>query len=208
MEITYFGHSCFKIEKDGFSIIIDPYKTGSVPGYEPLKEKANSVLSTHRHDDHFGLSEVRLSDTRIDTPFVVDMIETYHDDKEGALRGTDNVIIIEADGMKIVHMGDIGCDLPDEDLEKIKGCDVLMIPVGGFFTIDAGQAFRMIGKIEPATAIPMHYRGPSFGYDVIGTLETFTDMFDEKDILRTGSVIELDSRPAGHKITVMKPMKA
>ena len=125
MKITYLGHSCFKFEKDGFAMIIDPYKAGSVPGYAPLKENANQVLSSHKHADHFGLSEVKLAVTRADTPFMISFIETFHDDKNGALRGCNNVIIVDVDGLRLVHMGDIGCELSDEDIEKIKDCDVL-----------------------------------------------------------------------------------
>ena len=155
MKITYLGHSCFKFEKDGFAMIIDPYQAGSVPGYAPLKENANQVLSTHKHGDHFGLNEVKLAVTRADTPFMVSFIETFHDDKKGALRGFNNVIIVDVDGLRLVHMGDIGCDLEDEDIEKIKGCDVLMIPVGGFYTIDAKQAKKMADQINPSITIGM-----------------------------------------------------
>ncbi len=206
MKITYLGHSCFKFEKNGFAMIIDPYKAGSVPGYAPLKENANQVLSSHKHGDHFGLSEVKLAVTRADTPFMVSFIETFHDDKKGALRGFNNVIIVDVDGLRLVHMGDIGCDLEDEDLEKIKGCDVLMIPVGGFYTIDAKQAKEYVDKIAPKITIPMHYRGEGFGYDEIGTVDEFIKLFDRVE--SAGSELELNGKPEGHKVIVMRGVKA
>lgn len=206
MKITYLGHSCFKFEKDGFAMIIDPYQAGSVPGYAPLKEKANQVLSTHKHGDHFGLNEVKLAVTRADTPFMVSFIETFHDDKKGALRGFNNVIIVDVDGLRLVHMGDIGCDLEDEDLEKIKGCDVLMIPVGGYYTIDAKQAKEYVDKIAPKITIPMHYRGKGFGYDEIGTVDKFTKLFDEVE--QGQSELVLEKKPRGHKVIVMRGVKA
>lgn len=206
MKITYLGHSCFKFEKDGFAMIIDPYKAGSVPGYAPLKEHANQVLSTHKHGDHFGWSEVKLAVTRADTPFMVSFIETFHDDKKGELRGFNNVIIVDVDGLKLVHMGDIGCMLDDDDLKKIKGCDVLMIPVGGFYTIDAKQAKEYVDKIAPKITIPMHYRGAGFGYDEIGTVDKFTKLFEETE--QGQSELVLEKKPRGHKVIVMRGKKA
>ena len=206
MKITYLGHSCFKFEKDGFAMIIDPYKAGSVPGYAPLKEHANQVLSTHKHGDHFGWSEVKLAVTRADTPFMVSFIETFHDDKKGELRGFNNVIIVDVDGLKLVHMGDIGCMLDDEDLKKIKGCDVLMIPVGGHYTIDAKQAKEYVDKIAPKITIPMHYRGAGFGYDEIGTVDKFTKLFEETEQGQFELVLE--KKPRGHKVIVMRGKKA
>lgn len=206
MKITYLGHSCFKFEKDGFAMIIDPYKAGSVPGYAPLKESANQVLSSHKHGDHFGWNEVKLAVTRADTPFMVSFIETSHDDKKGELRGFNNVIIVDVDGLRLVHMGDIGCMLADEDLEKIKGCDVLMIPVGGFYTIDAKQAKEYVDKLSPKITIPMHYRGKGFGYDEIGTVDKFTKLFDE--VQQEDSELILEKKPRGHKVIVMRGKKA
>ena len=205
MKITYLGHSCFKFEKDGFAMIIDPYKAGSVPGYAPLKENANQVLSSHKHADHFGLNEVKLAVTRADTPFMISFIETFHDDKNGALRGCNNVIIVDVDGLRLVHMGDIGCELSDEDIEKIKDCDVLMIPVGGYYTIDAKQAKEYVDKIAPKITIPMHYRGEGFGYDEIGTVDEFTKLFEQ--VQEEGSELELEGRPEGHKVIVMRGKK-
>ncbi len=205
MKITYLGHSCFKFEKDGFAMIIDPYKAGSVPGYAPLKEKANQVLSTHKHGDHFGLGEVKLAVTRVDTPFAISFIETDHDDKNGALRGFNNVIIVDVDGLRLVHMGDIGCELSEEEIDKIKGCDVLMIPVGGCYTIDAVQAKKYVDKIAPSITIPMHYRGEGFGYDEIGTVDEFTKLFD--GVESAGSMLELEGKPEGHKVIVMRGEK-
>ena len=208
MKITYLGHSCFKFEQDGFALIVDPYKAGSVPGYAPLKETANQVLPSHRHGDHCGLEEVKLLTTRVDIPFDISFIETFHDEKKGALRGPNNVIIVEANGLKVVHMGDIGCDLEDEDLEKIKGCDVLLIPVGGFYTIDAKQAKEYVDKISPAITIPMHYRGAGFGYDEIGTVDEFTKLFDEGEVEEGSSELVLEGKPEGHKVIVMRGVKA
>lgn len=210
MEIKYLGHSCFKLTEGKFSIIIDPYKAGTVPGLKPLKETANQVIPSHQHDDHSGLREVKLSSTRIDAPFTLNYFPTYHDDQLGTLRGPNNVILLGVNGLSIVHMGDIGCDLEEDQIERIRDCDVLMIPVGGFFTVSPEKAADMIREINPKITIPMHYRGATFGYDVIGTLEDFLKNFKEgeRTIEEAGSVIEINETPEGHKILCMKPEKA
>lgn len=206
MKITYLGHSCFKFEKDGFALIVDPYKAGSVPGYAPLKETANQVLSTHRHGDHFGLDEVKLAVTRVDIPFDISFIESFHDEEEGAARGCNNVIIVKADGLTVVHMGDIGCELSDEDIDIIKGCDVLLIPVGGTYTIDAKGAKAYVDRISPAITVPMHYRGEGFGYDELSTVDEFTKLFEQVESI--GSELVLEGKPEGHKVIVMRGKKA
>ncbi len=206
MKITYLGHSCFKFEKDGFALIVDPYKAGSVPGYAPLKETANQVLSTHRHGDHFGLDEVKLAVTRVDIPFDISFIESFHDEEDGAARGCNNVIIVKADGLTVVHMGDIGCELSDEDIDIIKDCDVLLIPVGGVYTVDAKGAKAYVDRIGPAITVPMHYRGEGFGYDELGTVVEFTKLFEQVESI--GSELVLEGKPEGHKVIVMRGKKA
>ena len=206
MKITYLGHSCFKFEKDGFAMIIDPYKAGSVPGYAPLKETANQVLSSHRHGDHFGLDEVKLAVTRVDIPFDISFIESFHDEEDGAARGCNNVIIVKADGLTVVHMGDIGCELSDEDIDIIKGCDVLLIPVGGVYTVDAKGAKAYVDRISPAITVPMHYRGEGFGYDELSTVDEFTKLFEQVESI--GSELVLEGKPEGHKVIVMRGKKA
>lgn len=208
MEITYLGHACFKLTKNNFSVITDPYKAGSVPGLAPLKETANLAIASHQHGDHSGVDEVKISFARCDTPFGMDFIDTYHDDKEGTLRGPNRISILTADDLKIVHMGDIGCMITEEELEKISGCDVLMIPVGGFFTVDGDQAYEYYKLINPGMVIPMHYRGEGFGYDQIGTVDAFLKHFDKDKIIESDSCIKIDSKPEGGKVMLMKPFNA
>ena len=208
MKITYLGHSCFKFEKNGFVLIVDPYKTGSVPGYAPLKESANQVLCSHKHGDHFGIEEVKLLTTRVDIPFDISFIETYHDEEKGAQRGCNNVIIVKADGETIVHMGDIGCELTDEELLSIKDCDVLLIPVGGFYTVDAKGAKAYVDRIAPKITVPMHYRGDGFGYSEIGAVDEFTKLFDEGEVQQGSSELMTEECPEGCKVLVMRGVKA
>jgi len=204
MIITYLGHSCFKFTHDSFEMIIDPYTSGSVPGYKPLKETVNQVVCSHNHGDHFGYKEIKLRQVRSDTPFIVTPMATYHDDKEGALRGPNNVIIITVDGMKIVHMGDIGCELSDEELEPLMDADILMIPVGGYYTIDGKQAAIYVDRINPKLTIPMHFRRGKIDYEEIGTADEFLSSVKDVEISYIGSELEINDKPAEHKIIVME----
>jgi len=209
MKIIYLGHSCFKLERNGFVLILDPYKRGSVPGYRPLKETANQVICSHRHADHFAFKEIEISQTRADTPFLVEFIPTWHDDKEGALRGENNIAIIDVYDRKIVHMGDIGCELSDDDMDKICGCDVLLMPVGGYYTLEPAAAADMVKRIAPDIIIPMHYRGDTYGYDEIGTVEEFLKEMEGSgyDLIRDGYEIDPTDYKA-NSLIVMTPLYA
>lgn len=112
------------------------------------------------------------------SPFTITEIHTWHDDARGTKRGSNCIRIFDDGTYRAAHLGDLGCELESEQIEALKGLDAVMIPVGGFYTIDAKQAKALIDQIEPRVTIPMHYRGEAFGYDVIGTLDEFTDLCD------------------------------
>jgi len=199
MNVSYLGHSCFKIEYKGKSVIIDPYQNGKVPGLANIKERANLVLCSHGHDDHNAAQLIDV--TGEEAPFDVTFFETYHDEAQGTKRGMNKVHIIKADAYKIVHMGDIGCGLTEQQIKLLEAADLLMLPVGGFYTIDAQQALEMVKQISPKTVIPMHYRRDKVGFDEIATVDAFLDGFDKDDILFTGSSYKLTD----NKIVVMTP---
>lgn len=167
MKIIWHGHSCFEITGNDGTIVFDPYQENSVPGLNSLKLKANLVLCSHDHEDHNARNCVEITSK----DFKVTCIETYHDHHQGSHRGKNTIHIVEFEDMKIVHMGDIGCMI--DDISKLKHCDVLMIPIGGYYTIDTKEALKYIECIQPRIVIPMHYRGFNFGYDVLSTNEEF-----------------------------------
>ena len=171
MKIKYLGHSCFQIFSETQSVVIDPYSDGSVPGLEPLRVKANAVYCSHQHADHNGVSCVEFDGE--DTDFARTQIASWHDDQQGALRGPNTIQVFECDDKRIAHLGDLGCDLDDEQRAQLQDLDVLMIPVGGYFTIDAKQAAKIVLKLKPKCVIPMHYKGENFGYDVLATVDDF-----------------------------------
>lgn len=163
MEIIYIGHSCFKIKGKDATLVIDPYD--SQIGYKLPKLEADVVLVTHDHYDHnnkAGVSGYRLA---IDSPGEYELsnvyiqgIETFHDDTNGGKRGVNTMYLIDIDGFTILHTGDLGHELSDATLEKISNVDVLCIPVGGVYTIDAKVAVKVISSLEPGIVIPMHYQ--------------------------------------------------
>ena len=189
--ITWHGHSCYSVTADDYTIVLDPFADGSVPGLPNLELHANSVLCSHQHSDH-GCTDVVTVTEKENSPFLVSVIDTFHDDAEGSKRGPNKIHVLEAHGMRIVHFGDLGCMLTDEQAALLKQADVLMIPVGGFYTIDAVQAKEIVSALEPKVVIPMHYRSDTFGYDVIGRLEEFTQFYSNIVTYAT-SILVLDA---------------
>ena len=207
MKITWIGHSCFKVEEAGYRIVFDPYDDGYVPGLGPVRETAEEVLCSHEHGDHNARKRVKLTSGGM-SPFTVTKIETYHDPQKGALRGRNTIHILSGAGKRIAHFGDLGCELPADQLAQLENLDIAMIPVVGYYTIDAAQAADLVRKINPAHVIPMHYRGDgnSFGFDVIGTVREFTDLMDSVNF--TGScTVDLDNLPS-EQVLVLTPQNA
>ena len=186
--ITWHGHSCYSVTADDYTIVLDPFADGSVPGLPNLELHANCVLCSHQHSDHGCTDVVKVTEKEI-SPFQVSVIDSFHDDAEGSKRGPNKIHVLEAHGMRIVHFGDLGCMLTDEQAVLLKQADVLMIPVGGFYTIDAAQAKEIVSALEPKVVIPMHYRSDTFGYDVIGRLETFTEFYSNIVTYETDTLV-------------------
>lgn len=174
MKIEWLGHACFRLDE---SLVIDPYKDGSVPGLAPLKTTAIKVICSHGHADHSGTERVEIIPG--DCGFEIEEIPCWHDDQQGALRGPNTIFVITKDGEKLVHLGDLGHFPTNEQLEKIKDADYLLIPVGGYYTIDAEMATRICQAVEPKHIVPMHYRTETYGYPELTTIESFLKLAHE-----------------------------
>lgn len=172
MKITWIEHSSFRIEKDGYTIVFDPVKDGSVPGFKPMREVANEVICSHDHFDHNEVANVTIIGGK-ESPFTVTQIDTFHDDAGGTLRGMNKITKVFDGKNTLVHMGDIGHMLNDEQLEFVKGADVMLIPVGGFYTVDAKGAAEIVRAAKPGIVVPMHYRTSKFGFAEIALLDDF-----------------------------------
>lgn len=177
--IKWLGHACFKVTGDGYSIVLDPYEDNYVPGFGVLRVTANQVLCSHEHHDHGYTEAVEIQSFEGECPWHIRNVDSWHDEQEGALRGANRIHILELDNLRIVHMGDQGCLLTDEQITAICKPDVLLIPVGGFYTIDAPTAKQIADRLKARVIIPMHYQGEGFGFDVLGTVGAFTDLYDQ-----------------------------
>lgn len=184
MKITWIGHACFKVENENYSVVLDPFTDGSVPGIGPVRETANAVFCSHGHGDHNAADLVTIVEAE-GPAFEVQILDTYHDEVQGAKRGPNKITILSDGTTKVAHMGDLGCELTEEQKEALQGLDVLMIPVGGFFTIDAAQAAAIVKELQPKTVIPMHYRSDSFGYEVIGMVDPFVQEMGSAEFLES-----------------------
>ena len=207
MKITWFGHSCFKIENDGYAIVVDPYTKGSVPGLAALDTEANKGYCTHEHGDHNGRNEVRIISSEIDNPFSVSEIDTYHDEVQGAKRGKNKIYIIDDGTNSVAHLGDLGCELTKEQINELENLDCIMVPVGGYYTIDGKQAADLMHRLNPKMVIPMHYRDDQkeFGYSEIDTVGTFTEYMDN---VMTIPASEIDTEyELVSQVVVMQPLR-
>ena len=191
MKIRWLGHSCFKITSENSSVIFDPYENGSVKGLKDIHDSAQLVLCSHYHHDHGAFDSVKKEEGTC--CFTTETIETYHDDLKGALRGTNTIHIISDGTYRLAHLGDLGCQLEEEQLQKLENLDVILIPVGGYYTIDGDQAARLIQRLHPSIVIPMHYRSDTFGFDVISTVEPFLSHFDHVRVLYTSTLEDLEA---------------
>lgn len=183
MKITYHGHACFSVEAEGFCIVLDPCENGTVPGLADLHLQAQQVLCSHEHHDHNGRDCVKLLPAKGETPFRMETLDVFHDDRQGALRGANRIHVLSCGGLRLAHLGDLGHALSAEQVKSLGRLDAILIPVGGFYTVDAVMADRIAAQLGAPVVIPMHYRSGEIGYEVLGTAEEFLSL--RKDICRS-----------------------
>jgi L-ascorbate metabolism protein UlaG (beta-lactamase superfamily) len=165
--LQWFGHAYFLIS-DKIKIAIDPFQ--DLEGYPNPQVSADVVLVTHEHFDH-NKTEAVSGHPQIVRGFGQKSVKgieftgakTYHDESKGSQRGENTVFVFELDGIRFAHGGDLGHLLSDQQVKEIGRVDVLMIPVGGYYTIDAQRAWTNVEKIKPKIVIPMHYKQPFMG---------------------------------------------
>lgn len=204
MYISWLGHSCFKIQDkiapDGVTVVTDPFDKSiglKVPNFE-----ADIVTVSHDHHDHNNVSALRGQPFIINSAGEYDMkgvmiegVESYHDDKQGAKLGKNIIYRIEIDDITIVHLGDLGQILDNRQLEKIGGADILLIPVGGVYTLDAKNAVEVVSQIEPRIVIPMHYKTKDLKINIDG-VDKFIKELGLKPIIEEKLKISQKDLPA------------
>lgn len=182
MIITWYGHSCFKIQSGDLIFAIDPFAKDI--GLTPPRFRADAVLVTHSHPDHSNAAAIGGEPIRVAGPGEYEIkgvyvrgIETFHDAAQGNERGANTMYAITMEDVRLLHMGDFGEErVRDETLEKIGETDILMIPVGGVYTIAADAAAKAVKQIEPRLVIPMHYKLPGLALGIEGVEKFLKEM--------------------------------
>lgn len=182
MTITWYGHSCFRLESKESSLLVDPFS--SEIGLRPPKIKDDIVLISHQHYDHNNIEGLPEDSFLIKNPgeyeakgIFVRGIQSFHDKSQGKERGLNTVYIIKMEDMALAHLGDFGEEkLSEEQVEKIGDVDILMIPIGGTYTINYKEAVEIIQQIEPKIVIPMHYKIEGLKLDIDGPEKFLKEM--------------------------------
>jgi len=199
MVIDWLGHSCFKVTiRDGLVVLFDPFDASV--GYVQQDVSPDVVVVSHDHYDHSDLSHVSGDYKVVNTAgmhefgnVTIECIPTYHDHSGGANRGINLVSVLSVRGITLAHLGDIGC-VPDADvLDKLQGLEILLIPVGGNYTVDAGEALQICDALQPNVIIPMHFKTPDSTLD-IAPLHDFLEATEgEYDVSYPGkNYLEID----------------
>jgi L-ascorbate metabolism protein UlaG (beta-lactamase superfamily) len=214
MRVKLLGHSAFVLTSDsGARVLTDPYRSGCFDGavrYKPIKERVDIVTASHEHDDHFCLEGLPEGFETVTEPgrheikgLVITGIKTYHDTSEGKERGRNVIFVIEIDGLRVCHLGDLGHTLSADTIQAIGDVDVLLLPVGGHFTIGPREAVEVMSSLSPGLTIPMHYKTDVLDFP-IKPVEDFLSLAGEhrkaggteieitKDDLGRGAVVVLE----------------
>lgn len=191
MDITYLGHSSFKLKGKTATVVTDPYDSQMV-GMKFPKVDAHIVTVSHHHQDHDAISQIGGKPFIVDGPGEYEIqgvgivgIHSFHDNNKGKDRGENTIFTIEIDGIHVVHLGDLGHVLTEKDIEEIGTVDILCIPVGGVYTINEKQAVELISEIEPSIVVPMHYGRPELNQDIFGKLSplsSFLKLFGQDQV--------------------------
>jgi L-ascorbate metabolism protein UlaG (beta-lactamase superfamily) len=215
LKIQYLAHASFLMTSElGTRIITDPYTVDENIRYDPINESADIVTMSHGHGDHNNSKAVKGKPQVIReagkneiNKIGIRGIDSFHDEAKGAKRGRIVIFCFSVDGLNICHLGDLGVVPDQKEAAAIGPVDVLLIPVGGFFTIDAAQATSVVEIIKPRIVIPMHYKTAKVGYPIAPVDEFLKGKRKVKKI--NGSEIEIrkDSLPKETEVTVLQTAK-
>lgn len=190
MDIQYLGHACFKIKGKNATIVTDPFDPHMVGLSLPKNLTADIVTISHQHNDHNFVQGLQAPNgtelVTLEGPgeYEVKGVEiagmaSFHDPNQGRDRGDNTIFKIDIDGVKVVHLGDLGHILTEAQVELIDEVDILLIPVGGTYTITAKEAAKVINQLEPAIVVPMHFQRPGLKEDLFKALSPLADFLKE-----------------------------
>lgn len=211
MDIYWYGQAFFKIKGKNTTIIIDPYDTDFTGLKLPKDMDADVVLKTHDHKDHSNVDAVTGEAVKIGGPGEYEArgisivgVSVFHDSEKGAQRGKNTIYNLSIDGLNIVHLGDLGHTLSEDQIEELGKTDILMVPVGGTYTIAAKEASEVVSQLEPSIIIPMHYGGiPGLKFPLDGVDLFLKEMGVEKSEPLNKLTITKEKLPAEPQIIVL-----
>ena len=202
MQITWYGHSCFSVKNGKVSIVTDPHD-GKTMGLKTPDVSADIVLMSHDHYDH-NASDV-ISGNHEDYKFrngefssheiKFAGLPTYHDEVRGAKRGKNTMYLFSVDGISVCHCGDLGCIPSDDVMDSIKNVDILMVPVGGFYTMGLEETLRFVNAVDPSVVVPMHYYVKGLTIDEISDVEPFLNAVKGRKTVNVGKTVEINEIP-------------
>jgi len=211
MKIKWLGHATLLITSEtGTKIITDPYVTGGDLSYGEIKESADIVTVSHEHFDHANVAAIGgnpevVRETAEIKGMKFDGISTHHDEAGGSRRGNNTIICFEVDEMRVCHLGDLGHTLSDKQVTEVGKVDILIVPVGGFFTIDAKAASQVCEQLAPRVIIPMHYKNDRCSFPIAG-VDEFIQGKGNVSLLDASEVeFKPGELPASTQIIVLKP---
>ena len=211
MKIRWLGHSCFLITAaDGTRIITDPYGVYPDLHYTQIEETAEIVVVSHKHGDHCGgkvkgnPKQVAGGGKKKVGNIEFKGVDTYHDTSKGSQRGSNTVFCFTVEGIRLCHMGDLGHILAASEVAEIGEVDVLMIPVGGFYTIDAVTASKVCEQVKPRVIIPMHYRNDGCAFSITGVEDFLKGKGNVKKLNTTDLELKAGQLPLATEIVVLK----
>lgn len=214
MKIKWLGQSSFLIEsRDGTKVMTDPFESGSYDGavgYAPIKDSADIITVSHDHADHNAVEGIsgnpeiiRGGEDATIKGVVVRGVGTFHDESKGQERGRNIVHIINVDGLKVGHLGDLGHTLSDEEAEAVGQLDVLLAPVGGYYTIGPEEARDVAEKLGARIVIPMHYKTEDIGFP-IQPVDDFLKLMEQVERAEATSIeVDKDDLPEERKVIVL-----
>jgi L-ascorbate metabolism protein UlaG (beta-lactamase superfamily) len=215
MKIKWLGHACFLLTSDdGKRVLTDPYKPGAFGlDYDPPAETADVVTVSHGHEDHNNVAAVKgnpqvVSGAGVHKAKGVEFkgVPTSHDEASGAQRGSNTVYCFSLDGVRICHLGDLGHKLSDKTIAEIGAVDVLFVPVGGNFTIDARGANGVVDSLRPKIAIPMHFQNERCPKFPVATVEGFQKLRQRVRALKENEIeVRKDTLPSETETVILKP---
>lgn len=211
MEILPLGHASFKLRGKNATVVTDPYDEKEMGIKYPKHTEADIVTISHNHFDHNAKHLIG------GTPFIVEGageyeikgvsvigVGSFHDDKNGEERGKNTMYRIEIDGIRLLHLGDLGHVLSSAQVDVVDGVDVLFIPVGGVYTIDAEKAAQVISDIEPRIVIPMHYGTDTYNKN-LSPVSVFLKQLGKESVTPLAKLtISRDKLPAEMQVVVLE----